>query len=173
MVGCIAPALAEVFRLSTEGRLRAFGGGVGLINPDTEGDAGVDGPSERSPLNEPRFKARPFIFFGLRGDGEVIGRSRFMICGGLSKGFLSDIVSESKLLRLKFVAPNDDRGMMVMGDSGDEEGDGSVNEDESAVEMVVVGDESVDSEFCVEVESRCLCNWVDSGELLGSQSGLS
>ena len=36
-----------------------------------------------------------------------------------------------------------------MGDSGDELGDGSVR-DESSVEMVVVGDESVDSHGAVE-----------------------
>lgn len=46
---------------------------------------------------------------------------------------------------------------MVTGDSGEEDGEGSVNEDESAVEIVVVGDESVDSDACVDVESRCLC----------------
>lgn len=46
---------------------------------------------------------------------------------------------------------------MVTGDSGDDEGEGSVNEDESAVEIVVVGEESVDSEACVDVESQCLC----------------
>jgi hypothetical protein len=55
------------------------------------------------------------------------------------------------------VAEKDERGMMVTGDSGEDEGDGSVNEDESAVEMVVVGEDSVDSDACVDVESRCLC----------------
>jgi hypothetical protein len=163
-----APASADVLRLSTDGLLRAFGGGAGLIKPSTEGEAGVDGPSDTSPLKEPRFNAKPFMFFGLRGDGEVMGRSRFSICGGRSSILVSDIVSESKLCRLKFVAPNDDKGTMVMGDSGEDEGEGSVNEEESAVEIVVVGDESVDSEFCVEVESRCLCIWDDSGGLLWS-----
>lgn len=68
------------------------------------------------------------------------------------------------------VAENDERGIIVTGDSGDEDGEGSVNEDESAVEMVVVGDESVDSEVCVDVESRCLCSRFVFG-LLFSVSG--
>lgn len=41
----------------------------------------------------------------------------------------------------------------MIGDSGEDEGEGSVNDDESAVEIVVVGEESVDSEHCVDVES--------------------
>ena len=56
------------------------------------------------------------------------------------------------------VAENEERGMIVTGDSGEDDGEGSVSEDESAVEMVVVGEESVDSEVCVDVESRCLCS---------------
>jgi hypothetical protein len=55
------------------------------------------------------------------------------------------------------VAENEESGTIVTGDSGEDDGEGSVNEDESAVEMVVVGEESVDSEVCVDVESRCLC----------------
>lgn len=41
-----------------------------------------------------------------------------------------------------------------MGDSGDELGEGSDIEDESMVDMVVVGDESVESEV-VDVLSWC------------------
>ena len=46
---------------------------------------------------------------------------------------------------------------MVMCESGDELGEGSVIDTESAVEMVVVGEESVDSEVdvVVEVLPRC------------------
>lgn len=44
----------------------------------------------------------------------------------------------------------------MIGDSGEDEGEGSVSEFESTVEIVVVGDESVDSDSCVDVESRCL-----------------
>jgi len=43
-----------------------------------------------------------------------------------------------------------------MGESGDEDGDGSERGEESVVERVVVGDESVDSDICVEVLSWCL-----------------
>lgn len=56
----------------------------------------------------------------------------------------------------KLVDEKEDKGNIVTGDSGDELGDGSVRADESAVEMVVVGDESVDSDACVDVLSRCL-----------------
>jgi hypothetical protein len=52
------------------------------------------------------------------------------------------------------VAENEESGTIVTGDSGEDEGDGSDNDEESAVEMVVVGEESVDSEHCVDVESR-------------------
>jgi len=51
----------------------------------------------------------------------------------------------------------------VIGDSGDELGEGSDKEEESTVEMVVVGEESVESEVCVEVLSRywweCICGF--------------
>lgn len=47
----------------------------------------------------------------------------------------------------------EESGMIEIGDSGDELGDGSVNDEESAVEMVVVGEESVESEACVDVLS--------------------
>jgi hypothetical protein len=41
---------------------------------------------------------------------------------------------------------NDDNGTRLIGDSGEELGEGSDNEDESTVDIVVVGDESVESE---------------------------
>ena len=69
----------------------------------------------------------------------------------------SDIVRSSKEWIPNVVAEKDESGIIVTGDSGDDEGEGSVSEEESAVEMVVVGEESVDSEHCVDVESRCLC----------------
>ena len=49
----------------------------------------------------------------------------------------------------------DERGGIETADSGDELGEGSVTDEESNVEMVVVGEESVDSELTVEVLSRC------------------
>jgi hypothetical protein len=54
-----------------------------------------------------------------------------------------------------------DRGRVELGDSGDELGDGSVMDGESKVELVVVGDESVDSE---EIEAALLC-WKIPGRL--------
>lgn len=56
---------------------------------------------------------------------------------------MSDIVRSSKLCMPNRVDANDDSGNMVTGDSGEELGEGSVRADESAVDMVVVGDESV------------------------------
>lgn len=47
-----------------------------------------------------------------------------------------------------------------MGDSGEELGDGSESDDESTVEIVVVGDESVESDACVDVLSRCWCECI-------------
>ncbi len=47
--------------------------------------------------------------------------------------------------------------MIETADSGDELGDGSVMDDESIVDMVVVGEESVESELIVDVLSRCCC----------------
>lgn len=51
----------------------------------------------------------------------------------------------------KFELEKDESGIMLIGDSGDELGEGSDMEDESVIETVVVGDESVDSDACVEV----------------------
>lgn len=51
---------------------------------------------------------------------------------------------------------NGDSGTRVMGDSGDELGEGSDSEDESTVDMVVVGDESVESDACRE-DVLCRC----------------
>jgi hypothetical protein len=47
-----------------------------------------------------------------------------------------------------------DRGSVEFGDSGDELGDGSVMDGESKVDIVVVGDESVESD---EMEAALLC----------------
>lgn len=45
------------------------------------------------------------------------------------------------------------KGMRLIGESGEEEGDGSDRGDESVVDSVVVGDESADSDACVDVLS--------------------
>jgi hypothetical protein len=95
----------------------------------------------------------PFIFFARLGAGDVIGLS--LVCG-------STTLSESK----DGNAPNEalareDKGMRFIGESGDEEGDGSDSEDESVHDTVVVGEDSTDSEFCVDVLSWCLCEVSD------------
>jgi hypothetical protein len=48
------------------------------------------------------------------------------------------------------------KGMALAGVSGDGPGDGSVMEEESKVETVVVGEDSEDSEAEVDMLSRCL-----------------
>ena len=59
------------------------------------------------------------------------------------------------------VAGKEFRGTRLTGESGDEDGEGSDNDEESVHETVVVGDESADSEFCVDVLSWCLWAWSD------------
>ena len=49
------------------------------------------------------------------------------------------------------------RGIRWTGESGEDEGEGSERGDESVVEKVVVGEDSADSEACVDVLSVCLC----------------
>lgn len=84
---------------------------------------------------------------------------------------LSDMVRSSRECIPKPFDENEERGRMMTGDSGDELGDGSVRAEESTVDIVVVGDESVDSEACVDVLSRCLC--CNSGSGAGLAVALS
>jgi hypothetical protein len=51
------------------------------------------------------------------------------------------------------VLVKDESGIKLTGESGEEDGEGSEREAESVVDMVVVGDESADSVFWVEVLS--------------------
>ena len=104
---------------------------------------------------------RPFMFRGFRAEGEVIGRSN------IGAGSLLLLLSMVRVFEVDAVGkppPNvgpgkDDSGIRLIGESGDEEGEGSDRDDVSVV-SVVVGDESADSEFCVEVLSWCL--WAGS-----------
>lgn len=50
---------------------------------------------------------------------------------------------------------NAEADVFAAGEAGEGPGEGSVSEDPSMVEMVVVGDESVDSEAEVDVLPRC------------------
>lgn len=158
------PGEAHVCRVNRLGFLRGFGG-IGLTKPvATGGGENIVGSGLRSlvvVVIDARFSANPLAFLGFRGDGDVMGRSNAKGLRG-SEGLPSDILRSSRNRTPNDVGVKDERGIIVIGDSGDEEGDGSVNADESAVEMVVVGDESVDSDVCVDVESRCWCDMLFS-----------
>jgi hypothetical protein len=141
---------APVFKLSRLGFRLPFSVG-GFINDGEEG-------SEVWKLSilEFKFRARLLGFFGLRGDGEVIGRSSF-------RGKQALLLSIFKLWKgsKRNVDPeNEDSGTKVIGDSGEELGEGSDKEEESTVEIVVVGEESVESEACVDVLSRYWCECI-------------
>jgi hypothetical protein len=141
---------APVFRLS---KLGFFLGGFagGLIK---EGEDGSD--VWNAPLLELRLRARAFGFFGFRGDGDVMGRLSFSGNGRV----VSTIFKLWKASKPNVDPEKEDNGTKVMGDSGEDEGEGSDSEDESTVDIVVVGDESVESEVCVEVLSRCWCECI-------------
>ena len=63
-------------------------------------------------------------------------------------------MDSSKACPPEFLRAKDDRGTIDTGDSGDELGDGSVIDEESTVETVVVGEESVESDVEVEVDAE-------------------
>lgn len=89
---------------------------------------------------------KPFMLRGLLGEGEVIGRTNAPEMPTLSVGALCECMPndvEGKLLR----------GIRLTGESGDDEGEGSDKGEESVVDRVVVGEESADSDICVEVLS--------------------
>lgn len=130
-----------VFRLSWLG-FRLIAGMTGLMK---DGDEGSDERFEEE-WWPPRggCMERPFMFRAFLGEGEVTGRDRLE-----SLTVRAFIVLESPP---KLVAGKEVRGIRFTGESGDDEGEGSENDPLSVVK-VVVGDESVDSEFCVEVLS--------------------
>lgn len=135
-----------MFKLNKLGFLLPFNVG-GFIN---DGDEGSDDWNEST--LEFKFKARLFRFFVFLGPGDVIGRSSLSVN---RDGVVSIIFRFWKESSPKVDPENDDNGTRVTGDSGEELGEGSDNEEESTVDIVVVGDESVESEVCVEVLSRC------------------
>jgi len=59
---------------------------------------------------------------------------------------VSAILRPWKASKPKVDPENEDNGIKVTGDSGEDEGEGSDSEDESTVDIVVVGEESVESE---------------------------
>ena len=58
-----------------------------------------------------------------------------------SLGVLSGLLSDAVIVDLK-----GDKGIAELGDSGEDEGEGSVNAGESNVELLIEGDECVESE---------------------------
>lgn len=79
-------------------------------------------------------------------------------CGRLGSGFETGRCNSSSgglSCPSIFMDLNGDKGTTEVGDSGDELGEGSVIEDESKVDMVVVGEESVDAELTEVTLSRC------------------
>lgn len=97
---------------------------------------------------------RPFILRARLGDGDVIGRGNsdapplltVRVC------MLDDKSDDKPESPPNVVAGNELRGIRLTGESGEDDGDGSEREEVSVV-SVVVGDESADSELCVEVLS--------------------
>jgi hypothetical protein len=147
----------DIVKLRFDGRL--LGGVGGLIN---NGDGGAElffsfgaiamGAgvfARRLPREDavlmPRFLRLRGFFAG------VVGR-----CS--SKKLLGDASADggSDLLALKSAANDSGAAVFARGDSGDTPGDGSVTDDESMVEMVVVGELS---EEAVELLSR-LSLWI-------------
>lgn len=138
-----ASSLVLVFKLSWLGFL-FMAGILGLIN---EGDDGSDTSVEEvvEPANG-GWMDRPFMFLGRRGVGDVIGRIKRCPDSDTDR-----LAMEGKAP--KEVPGNALRGTRFTGESGEEEGDGSESEEESVHETVVVGDESADSDACMDAIS--------------------
>ena len=130
-----------VRRLSWLG-FRFMAGIVGLMN---DGDVGSETRLVTDDVANGGCIDKPFMFLGRRGDGDVMGRSRVAS---------PPTVRVAMLERPPKDGPgNEARGTRLTGESGEDEGEGSERDEESVQETVVVGDESADSEFCVEVLS--------------------
>lgn len=130
----------SVLRLSWLGFL-FIAGILGLMK---EGDEGSETKLDDRELANGGWIDNPFMFL-LRGDGDVMGLSR------LPKSFTVRLfIVDGRPPKL--VAGKEFRGIRLTGESGEDDGDGSESEEVSVVN-VVVGDESADSEFCVDVLS--------------------
>lgn len=135
-----------VFRLSWLGFL-FMAGIVGFIKDGEDGSDISD--DEAADAAKGGCIERPFMFLGRRGAGEVMGRIRwFLGCSETAKVAMDG--SPPKLVDGKAF-----KGTRLTGESGDEEGEGSDSDEESVHDTVVVGEESADSDVCVEVLSRC------------------
>lgn len=129
-----------VFRLSWLGFL-FIAGIFGLMK---EGEHGSDTREFDRELKG-GWMERPFMFLARLGAGEVMGLS-ILALSAMASVAMDD--NPAKVFPVK-----DDNGGRLTGDSGDDEGDGSESEEESVQDRVVVGDDSADSEFWVEVLS--------------------
>lgn len=138
--------LVSVFKLSWLG-FRFIAGICGFMN---EGDDGSETRLEASEPANGGWIESPFMLRPRLGDGEVIGLSRVFGISLMLRVFIVDDKPPN------VVAGNEFSGIRLIGESGEDDGEGSDNEDVSVVK-VVVGDESADSEFCVEVLSLCRC----------------
>jgi len=125
----------SVLRLSWLG-LRFIAGIAGLMK-EHAGEEGSDSTDEERELNG-GWMDKPFMFFGRRGAGDVVG--------------LSGVASDTPRFAMpsdnapKGAGANDDRGISeIMGESGEEEGEASERSDESVHDNVVVGEDSTDS----------------------------
>lgn len=138
-----ASSLEFVLRLRLLG-FRFIAGIFGLMKDGEDGsDACADDEAEAA---KGGWMERPFMFLR-RGAGDVIGR--------IKRGAGSETVRLAIEGRApKLVPGNALSGTRLTGESGEDEGDWSEREDESVHETVVVGDESADSEACVDVLSR-------------------
>jgi hypothetical protein len=137
-----------------------LGGFGGTIN---DGDEGAVRGSERSPnvvvlicrgggggaflVGATMFRERFFVFRAF-----LPGESGRLYPGGGLVGEHTDRSSVDAIIP-HLLEEKDERGKIETGDSGDEPGDVSVIEDESTVEIVVVGDESAEADADVEVLS--------------------
>lgn len=121
-------------------------GMVGFIKDGEEGSDVID--DEAAEAAKGGCIERPFMFLGRRGAGEVMGRIRWFLGSETARVAMDG--RPPKLVDGKAF-----KGTRLTGESGDEEGEGSESDDESVHDTVVVGDESADSEVCVEVLSRC------------------
>lgn len=86
------------------------------------------------------------MFLGFLGPGDVIGLL------GLPLSALRLIWSPSIFVGSSpnVLEGNEPKGIRLIGESGDDEGEGSDKDD---VSVVRVGEESADSEFCVDILS--------------------
>jgi hypothetical protein len=144
-------------------------GGVGGLTKDGDEGAEVRSVTTGGGANGADIMARPRLyalvvltarFFRLRGFfAEGLGR-----CMSKKGAVVGSVIVRSGGLKREASMTYVRGDALLAGDSGDGPGDGSVMDEPSSVETVVVGDESEDSEADVEMLSRCW--WKAKGGLI-------